>query len=175
MAAQGIGQVQFCCNQPLCTTTFSWTTWIAPHRLSSWRNSQSYRRDTHPCSPFHRPARGAAAAPPAAAPLAAAPPAAARRTAARADRPSEGAAYCYADLGRGAHNRVLINDPKKQVTVDTYLEGLFTYIIGLARAGVEQCPDKPGEPETEMSKSWEYVCVAPDDINESLATLWLIA
>ena len=49
------------------------------------------------------------------------------------------------------------NDPKKKVTVDTYLDGLFTYIIGLARAGIEQCSDKPTETETEMSKSWEYV------------------
>ena len=55
------------------------------------------------------------------------------------------------------------NDPRKIITVETYLDGLFTYLVGLARAGIEPCPDRPAEPEAETAKPWEYV-LCPLDV-----------
>ena len=50
----------------------------------------------------------------------------------------------------------------RQVTVESYLDGLYTYMVGLARAGVEELSDKPGTPKAEDSTSHEYVHIPLD-------------
>ena len=56
----------------------------------------------------------------------------------------------------------------KQVTVEIYLDALFTYMIGLARAGVEAIADRPVDehgktlPELEDSDSTKYVYIPLD-------------
>ena len=54
----------------------------------------------------------------------------------------------------------------KQMTVEAYLDGSYTCMVGLARAGVEALPDKPGGREVEASKSQDYV-QSPLDITLS--------
>ena len=50
----------------------------------------------------------------------------------------------------------------KQVSVDAYLDALWTYCIGLARAGVDELHDKPSRPEDEEAFTYLYVQVPLD-------------
>ena len=56
-----------------------------------------------------------------------------------------------------------VQNEKKTLTLELYLDALYTYLVGLAKSGIEPCADKPTDPETEMSRSYEYV-LCPLDV-----------
>ena len=45
----------------------------------------------------------------------------------------------------------------KTITAEAYLDALWTYILGLVRAGVEELQDRPSAPETDGSQTYDYV------------------
>ena len=45
----------------------------------------------------------------------------------------------------------------KTITAEAYLDALWTYILGLVRAGVEELQDRPSAPETDESQTYDYV------------------
>ena len=45
----------------------------------------------------------------------------------------------------------------KTITAEAYLDGLWTYNLGLARAGVEELQDKPRAAETDASQTYDHV------------------
>ena len=48
------------------------------------------------------------------------------------------------------------------ITTDGYLSALWTYILGLARAGVEEVQDRPEADETSESQMYDYVQIPLD-------------
>ena len=50
----------------------------------------------------------------------------------------------------------------KTITAEVYLDALWTYILGLARAGVEELQDKPSAAETDGSQTYDYVQIPLD-------------
>ena len=50
----------------------------------------------------------------------------------------------------------------KTITAEAYLDALWTYILGLARAGVEELQDKPSAAETDGSQTYDYVQIPLD-------------
>ncbi len=53
------------------------------------------------------------------------------------------------------------NQPRT-ITAEVYLDALWTYILGLARAGVEELQDKPSAAETDGSQTYDYVQIPLD-------------
>ena len=45
----------------------------------------------------------------------------------------------------------------KAMTAEVYLDALWTYTLGLARAGVEEVQDKPSTVEPDGSQTHDYV------------------
>ena len=50
----------------------------------------------------------------------------------------------------------------RTITAEVYLDALWTYILGLARAGVEELQDKPSAAETDGSQTYDYVQIPLD-------------
>ena len=50
----------------------------------------------------------------------------------------------------------------KTIAAEAYLDALWTYILGLARAGVEELQDKPSAAETDGSQTYDYVQIPLD-------------
>ena len=50
----------------------------------------------------------------------------------------------------------------RTITVEVYLDALWTYILGLARAGIEEVQDKPSAAETEGAQTYDYVQIPLD-------------
>ena len=55
----------------------------------------------------------------------------------------------------------------KTITAEAYLDALWTYILGLVRAGVEEPQDRPNAPETDESQTYDYVQI-PSDVTMSI-------
>ena len=62
-------------------------------------------------------------------------------------------------------------EPERQqtntTTAEAYLDALWTYILGLVRAGVEEPQDRPNAPETDESQTYDYVQI-PSDVTMSI-------
>ena len=50
----------------------------------------------------------------------------------------------------------------KTITAEVYLDALWTYILGLARAGIEEVQDKPSAAESDGSQTHDYVQIPLD-------------
>ena len=50
----------------------------------------------------------------------------------------------------------------KTITAEAYPDALWTYILGLARAGVEELQDKPSAAETDGSQTYDYMQIPLD-------------
>ena len=48
------------------------------------------------------------------------------------------------------------------ITAEVYIDALWTYILGLARAGIEEGQDKPSAAESDGSQTHDYVRVPLD-------------
>ena len=50
----------------------------------------------------------------------------------------------------------------KTITAEVCLDALWTYILGLARAGIEEVQDKPSAAESDESQTYDYVQIPLD-------------